>query len=181
MKDILKLGAILFLITAICTGILGAIHEITLPIIEQNSVGAEKAAMQELLPDADTFEEVECTDERVTKLTKATQNGELIGYIANTAPNGYGGAIELLVGLDGEVNVKGIKILSHAETPGFGANAEKPAFKDQFIDRQTPLNLVKTTPGDGDIQALTGATITSTAIVDGVNDVADCVREREGK
>ena len=181
MKDILKLGAVLFLITAVCTGILGAIHEITLPIIEENNAATEKAAMQELLPDADTFEEVTCTDERVTKLTKAVKNGEVVGYIASTAPNGYGGAIELLVGLDTNADVKGIKILSHSETPGFGANAEKPAFKDQFIERHTPLNLVKTAPGEDDIQALTGATITSTAVVDGVNGAAECVREMEGK
>ena len=90
-------------------------------------------------------------------------------------PNGYGGPIKMLIGIDTEGCVKGISLLEHAETPGFGADAEKDSFKNQYVNRQTPLAVSKTEPKDNEIQAITGATITSTAITDAVNMASEYV------
>ena len=176
MKDIIKLGVILFLITGICTGLLGGIYQVTKPIIEENNAKTQMDAMGALLTDAEDFVKVEgVNEENIAEIYVAKQNSNQIGYVAKMTPVGYGGTIELLVAFDYEYIVKGITILSHAETPGFGANAEKPTFKDQFQDKKAPLVVTKMTPGENEIQAITGATITSSAITDAVNVAASYI------
>ena len=77
-----------------------------------------------------------------------------------------------MTGIDAEGAITGVVILSHDETPGLGANAEKPDFLNQFL-QQAPeggLKVIKyQTPGEGQIQAMTGATVTSTAVTNAVN------------
>ena len=77
-----------------------------------------------------------------------------------------------MTGIDAEGAITGVVILSHDETPGLGANAEKPDFLNQFL-QQAPeggLEVIKyQTPGEGQIQAMTGATVTSTAVTHAVN------------
>lgn len=170
MKDILKLGIILFLITGVCTGLLGGIYQITKPIIEENNAKTQMAAMQALLTEADDFVAVEGASEEMVEAVFVAKAGESqVGYVAKMTPIGYGGKIELLVAFDAQCTVQGIKILNHSETPGFGANAEKPAFTEQFKAKKAPLNVTKVTPKDNEIQAITGATITSTAVTESVN------------
>ena len=97
-------------------------------------------------------------------------------YAVEVSPNGFGGAISMMVGItDGKVT--GISIISHAETPGLGAvasaNTDKgTAFRDQF---QGLINGITIGDGENQIDALTGATITSQAIVDGVNAALEYV------
>lgn len=180
MKDSLKLGMILFLITAICTGLLGAVNQITTPIIDRNNITAEQEAMKALLTDATDFTQIEdITDETIKKLFIATSGDSCVGYIVKMEPVGYGGAMAVLIGLNAEKKVEGIQILSHSETPGFGANATKDSFLMQFQDRSVPLEVVKTTPQENEVEAITGATITSKAIVDSVNAAAAFVNEHQ--
>lgn len=177
MKDILRLGIILFLITGICTGLLGGIYQVTKPIIEENNAKTQMAAMQALLTDADDFVAVEgASEELVAAIFVAKAGANQVGYVAKVTPLGYGGTIELLVAFDAQCTVQGIKILSHAETPGFGANAEKPTFTEQFKAKKAPLSVTKVTPDDDEVQAITGATITSTAVAEGVNAAATYIK-----
>ena len=133
-------------------------------------------AMKALLTEADDFIEVEGASEGdVVTMFVAKASGSQMGYVAKVAPNGYGGAIEMLVAFNQEGSVEGIKILSHSETPGFGANAEKPAFSDQFKGKVAPLTVTKVAPAETEIQAITGATITSTAITNAVNAAAEYI------
>ena len=99
------------------------------------------------------------------------------GYAVQVAPNGFGGAISMMVGVSADGKVLGISIISHAETPGLGAvasaNTDKgAAFRDQFVGLIAGITI-----GDGETQidALSGATISSQAIVDGVNAALACV------
>ncbi len=81
-----------------------------------------------------------------------------------------------MVGLSSAGKVTGIKILSHTETPGLGANAPLPKFSDQYKNKpiKEKLEVVKVAPSkDNQIQAITGATITSKAVTLGVNDAVD--------
>ena len=86
-------------------------------------------------------------------------------------PKGYAGLITTVVGINNEGRVMDIKILSHSETPGLGAKAVEPAFAGQFKEKLAPqLSVTKTPPeSDSQIQAISGATITSSAVVNGVN------------
>lgn len=170
MKEAFKYGMILCVITSICVGLLGAVNEVTRPIIEKNEIKAEETAMMQLMADAQTFTAVENVIEpMIEKLFVAKQAEQVVGYVVRVAPQGYGGAIELMVGITSDGTVKGIEILSHAETPGFGANAQKPTFKAQFLEKKPPLTVTKQASAANEIQAITGATITSAAITEGVN------------
>lgn len=180
MNHPLKLGGILFLLTALCVGILGGVNQITKPIIEKNEKLAEEAAMRELITTAESFE-IEIPNEEgvIKKIAIAKQKNQIVGYVLRTEPNGYGGTIKLLIGIDQEGSIKGINILEHSETPGFGANADKQDFKGQFIERKAPLKVSKNTPSQDEIQAITGATITSAAITEAVNEAAAYVNDHK--
>ena len=180
MNHPLKLGGILFLLTALCVGILGGVNQITKPIIEKNEKLAEEAAMRQLITLAQSFEVVPSDEEgNIKKVTLAKQKDEIVGYVLRTEPNGYGGAIKLLIGIDPEGMVKGISILEHSETPGFGANADKDGFKNQFQNKKAPLKLSKSGATEDEIEVITGATITSSAITEAVNQAVEYVKDHQ--
>ena len=182
MRESLKLGGILFLITAICCGLLGFVNNITTPIIAENKKVSEDQAMKVLVEEAKEFVEVkDVKGETIKNLFIATADGKSVGSVAKVAPNGYGGEITVLVGFDLEGHIKGIKILSHSETPGLGANAAQDSFMSQFAQKLPPLAVTKSTPKDNEIVAITGATITSSAIVKGINEAAAYVTEHQGE
>ena len=93
-----------------------------------------------------------------------------LGYAFLTLGKGYGGNINILVGLENETTIKGISIISHSETPGLGARVSGSSFMDEF----TGLNIgdVALTQDGGQIDAITGATISSRAVVDAVKATA---------
>ena len=95
-----------------------------------------------------------------------------MGYVFETESKGYGGTIQVMTGISTEGDVTGVVILSHAATPGLGANAEKENFRDQFKQPapENGLDVVKyQPPAEGQIEAMTGATITSKAVTSAVN------------
>lgn len=178
MSQPVKYALILFLITGVCVGILGAVNQITSPIIAENAKKTEEEAMKRLLSDSESFEEVTNIEDAVVRSVNiAKSGGEVVGYVVKVAPIGYGGEIAMLVGMDTDRTIKGIDILSHGETPGFGANATKPDFKNQYMDKKAPLAVSKSANNGSDIEAITGATITSTAVTDGVNAACQFVSD----
>ena len=85
------------------------------------------------------------------------------------APRGYAGPIELVAGITTEGNLRAIRIMNQSETPGLGSKSILPGFYEQFKDA-TQITVVKRSPAaPGEIQAISGATITSDAIASGVN------------
>ena len=173
MAKILKLAAVLFVITAITGLILGGVYTMTLEPISSAKEKEKMAALAETLPEASNFEEVDCPQDHsiIKEVNKRSVNGETVGYNLTVTPKGYGGLIEMVVGIDDEGKLIDIKILSHTETPGLGAKAADPAFSDQFekknVDR---IVITKSAPtAENEVQAISGATITSSAVADGVN------------
>lgn len=165
MKENLKLGATLLAITAIAGLILAFAHDITRAPIEAKAKADQAAAMKVVL-EAEEFTDLDdITNENITGLFEAKTGGNAAGYVFQVNSSGYGGKIELMVGINGEGAVSGIKILSHTETPGLGSKAEDPTFTAQFkgLPAETELAV------GSDIQAITGATITSKAVTNGVN------------
>ena len=166
MKENLKLGATLLAITAIAGLILAFAHDITKAPIEAKAKADQAAAMKVVL-EAEEFTELtdDITNENVTGVFEAKTGENDAGYVFQVNSSGYGGKIQLMVGINGEGAVSGIKILSHTETPGLGSKAEDPTFTSQFkgLPAETELAV------GSDIQAITGATITSKAVTNGVN------------
>ena len=184
VRYILRLTFTLLLICAVVALALAGVNAITKDRIAENKAAKTKAALQQVLPGMQEVEEIPFTDDTgmVTKVYRANMSlsGDsniAFGYAVEVAPNGFGGAITMMVGVSAEGKVLGISLISHAETPGLGAvsaanNDKGAAFRDQFRDL---INGITIGSGDNQIDALSGATITSQAIVDGVNAALRCV------
>lgn len=180
MREPLKLGAILLIITTLCAGLLGFVNDQTAPIIKRGKEEAQTKAVKQILPEAETVKELEVTDEAKITTAFVTYKGNVYtGSVLKVYPEGYGGSIELLVGVLPEGEIAGIQILSHQETPGLGANMMNEDFKEQFHSKHAPLAVNKINPGEEEIMAITGATITSRAVTDGVNLVAEYVKNHQ--
>ena len=151
---------------AIVTALLAGTNLLTKDkIAEQSALEAEQSR-KVVLSDADSFEEADGY-----YIGKA--NNETVGYVFQTEAKGYGGAVKVMTGISADGQITGVVILEHSETPGLGANAEKASFTDQF--KQTApekgITLVKNkAPSDGEIEAMTGASITSRAVTNAVNE-----------
>ena len=98
-----------------------------------------------------------------------TKDGQDAGYCVEVAPTGFGGGVDTMVGIGVDGTITGISIISaSSETPGLGANSTKPEFQEQFAGQPADGTVAVEKDG-GSIVALTGATITSRAVSEGVN------------
>ena len=203
MADNIKTAVTLFLITLISGILLGSVYEVTKEPIEKANNAALYAAYEELLPGAEDYESdpdavAKANEELPSQnygkveindiVTGVDGSGKALGYVVTSTSNeGYGGAIKITVGYkageDGSLTSTGISFLTLSETAGLGMNAEKPEFKDQFAGKTTdPLTLTKSgNAGASEINAMSGATITSTAVTNAVNAanyaVANCMAQ----
>lgn len=174
MPKIAKLGSILFAITAVTGLILGAVQKLTLgPILAQRTQ-QKNEALAATLPGAKDFAPValEADTGVISEVFAGSDGGATIGYNFTLTPKGFGGLMTLVCGIDSVGRVVDIAILESSETPGLGARASEPAFAGQFHGRLADgdLHVTKTPPENGDqIQAISGATITSRAVTDAVN------------
>lgn len=157
-----QLVVTLFAISAICAVLLGLVNMITAGPIASANVAKTQAAMQAVLP-ADSYNQVEYTGGNA--LVTAIYEAGDAGYVVQVAPSGFGGNLDIMVGVGADGTCTGVSIISHAETSGLGANATKEDFRSQFVGKSN----VAVTKDGGDIAALTGATITSRAVCNGVN------------
>ena len=179
MNSILKLGLNLFVICAVAAGLLAGTNQITAPLIEQRNEQANAEARKLVLESAQDFEEVKDAKTDNSKGVKVSEiyeakdaSGNTVGYTLKVLPSGYGGTIELMVGIDSaNGQVSGINVVSNSETAGLGAKATDPEFSDQYKGKPLEeLSVLKNgTPGDTEIKAISGATITSTAVTNGVD------------
>lgn len=171
---ILRIVGTLFLIAALVAAGLGGVNAITQPRIAEYKAEKMANAMKEVLPDGKDLREVTFTDE--TGMVNAVYACDA-GFVVEVAPAGFGGTISMMVGIDTEGKVKGVSIVSQTETAGLGAVAAATtsagkAFRDQFIGLSGMLAVDK---DGGQVDSITGATITTRAITDGVNAALSCV------
>lgn len=176
----------LMLITLIAGLLLGAVYEITKEPIRKENQKAKEEAYKAVFADADAFEDVKIDEDKVAKVLDekgldATINeamkvldksGQQIGYVLTvTDHEGYGGDIQFAMGVQSDGTLNGISFLSISETAGLGMKAKEDAFRKQFEGKKTD-QIVYTKNGakaDNEIDALSGATITTNAVTNGVN------------
>lgn len=165
-----RLIVVLFSICAICALLLGLVNMITVEPIAKSTQAKTDAAMQAVLP-ADSYEAVDYTggDPIVTSVFKAGD----AGWVVQVAPSGFGGNISMVVGVKADGTVSGVSIIKMSETSGLGANATKENFRAQYVGKSGTLAVTK---DGGEINALTGATITSRAVTKGVNSALEAVK-----
>jgi electron transport complex protein RnfG len=152
-------------LTAICVVsglVLFAVHSLT----EKRIEGVENSKMARLL--SEIFASADFREENGIYLAVSRENGELLGYIARAEGRGYGGTITLLVGVTIDGRVKKVRVLSHSETPGLGARIAEEDFLSQFENRTVDKVLLRREGGE--IDAVSGATISSRGVVNAVRE-----------
>lgn len=173
MKYILRLTLTLLLITAVVAGLLAFVNELTAGRIDELMRQKAEQAMREVLPAQDYTPLDAALPQGVTEAYRAGN----AGYVVRVAPNGFGGAIDLMVGVRADGTVNGVAVIAHSETASLGANCTREEFRAQYAGGAGPFAVGQ---DGGTIEALTGATVTSRAVTDGVNAALDFVREVQG-
>ena len=178
LKKSLHLGGTLFLVTAVTGLVLGLVQWSTADAIRAAQDKERAQALMGVMPDAESFRPLALAsgaDPAVLGIEEGVKGTETVGHCITVSSKGYGGPIDIVVGLTREGSVRAIRILNQSETPGLGAKASEPSFSGQFADRNSlPLAVVKQPAAEpNEIQAISGATITSTAVVTGVNAASE--------
>lgn len=192
-REIIKPALILCVICVFFTGTLAFVNGITKPIIDENDRIAHQESLKNVFADARDFAEGVGSEElkargyvvsnRIVRTYEAMKDGQLLGHVVEVTTRGYGGEIRMLVGIDQSMNITGVVLTKHSETPGLGAKGAEPSFRDQFLGPvpEKTFSVVKTVAdSDNEIQAISGATVTSRAITNGVADAVALVRSMSG-
>jgi electron transport complex protein RnfG len=157
--------------------IIAATYFVTAPVAMRKNEEIKQQAMQSLVKDADSFKAIEGKADWFT----AEKDGKVIAYVVPGESKGFGGAIKLLIAISNEGKVIDFNILAHNETPGLGDNASKDPFRKQFKGKLAQSLIVVKDPANiNNIQAMTGATISSVAVTNGVEHAVEEVLAYKG-
>ncbi|MCR4739279.1 MAG: RnfABCDGE type electron transport complex subunit G [Lachnospiraceae bacterium] len=188
MKENIKAVLTLTIITVIAGTLLGYVYELTKDPIAAQKEASKQAAYKSVFGEAASFEPYEgysesdmrslldqsgFSDEAVTEVLNAKDSsGNILGHVLNIRTmEGYGGEIDISMGVTNEGMLNGMEILSISETAGLGMKADTDEFKDQFKGKTISQFAYSKTGAEKDyeIDALSGATITTNACVNAVN------------
>lgn len=158
MNKIVKLAVFLGLVSAIAGGALAAVNDLTAPIIDEKKAAASQGALLEIFPDA-KFSEVEFTDE--TGIIQSVYRAENKGYVFEMKNAGYntGTPLEFMLGIDDDGNYVGYKVTVNEETNGLGSRVSDDEFKSGVVGKTI----------NDEIDVLSGATLSSRAVISGIN------------
>lgn len=164
MKYYLKLGLNLMMVCAVAAAGLSITYSLTKNAIEKNKKLRQEQAYKAVMPQAKNFKPLGITkkigDVEIKDVSNALSGKSKVGVVALIQTRGYGGSIQLAVGIDTRGKVTGINVISHNETPGLGNKIQEPSWQKQFLGKNSSDQLeVK-----NDIKSISGATISSKAV-----------------
>jgi electron transport complex protein RnfG len=176
MKKLLNMIIALTVIGLISGGVLAYVYQLTLPKIEQKRTEETNAAIYKVLPETKSYEKVANAD--LTYYKCFDNRKRMIGTAILCKGNGYQGAIKMMVGVNADFSrFTGMIVLEQVETPGLGAKISEAKFQNQFKNLATkqPIEYVKGAEPtkENEIQAITGATISSAAVVNIINKTVE--------
>jgi electron transport complex protein RnfG len=167
MKEAFRYSIILGLICFLASAILTVVNALTAPqIVSQKQEGVQ-AALREVCPGASYFE-ADSQEGEVGYYRAYNKDKSLVGFALKAEAKGYSSLIEALVGLDASLHISAIKVLSQNETPGLGSRIAEPAFQSQFKGKDSSSL--------SNAEAITGATISSKAVIDAVASAIDALK-----
>ena len=170
MREMARYGFILALICVVAAGLLAIVNTLTGPKILAASAAEEKAALGEVMPLAAKFSAVKSAGDKEILYYKAVDDqNKLMGFVFKAGGKGYSSVIETLVGIFPDGKISAIKVISLNETPGLGMQVSENKFTGQFKN-QDSLSLA-------DVSAITGASISSRAVMDSVIKKAQEIKE----
>jgi electron transport complex protein RnfG len=181
MRDMIKPTLSLFVICFVTAFCLAFVNNLTRGPIEKRAQMDAEEQRRQVLSQAESFEKLEgleAQDESgIIKEVYAGYIGdELAGYVFSAAPKGFGGEIAVTVGVDANNTISGVKIGDNEETPGLGSKTADEKFTKQYTgkDVNTEIKIVKRpVSSDDEIQAVSGATISSRAVTGAVQASAE--------
>lgn len=155
---------IIGVLTAICGVValmLSTVNMMTKDVIEENTKAETAAAVAKIFPELTKTEQFGTTEDGDVLL--AIAGDRIVGYCVSTSSQGYGGEISMMVGIGCDMTVKGVRIISMSETAGLGSKTKNDSFLDLFKGSSGPFEV------GNNVDAISGATISSKAVTDGVN------------
>ncbi|MCB5246681.1 MAG: FMN-binding protein [Candidatus Cloacimonetes bacterium] len=167
MKMFIRLGFILLAVSAIATALLAYVNSITEPKIKELRIKEAEAARSYLIPDA-AFTGLTIIGEDSLYVAKDKETGQIKGYTFTAAKSGYSSVVKTMAAIDPDFKLLKIKVTEQAETPGLGANCTQNDFAACFENLNAGQLLVD--KDGGSIRSLTGATITSRAIANSLQE-----------
>jgi electron transport complex protein RnfG len=184
MKEMLKVTLGLVVIFIAAGLILGLTYKTTSPVKYVAEEKEKQEALRLMAPEADAGGIKEAgkwtSHEKTYDYYEGKAGDKLVAYVASTAGKGYSSYVLMLISVDPSLKIKDIKILHHGETPGLGDQVEEPSFLGQFKGKSLQqIVLVKGETKDN-IQAISGATISSRAVTNGVKDAVQMLVDKYG-
>ncbi len=173
----------LTIICAVVSLLLGFTYTVTSPIIEEANIKAANEARMTVLPNSSEFKKVEFEYDGLIEIYEETGGG---GYTVTATASGYGGAVDVMVGLNRDGDITGIKVLNHKETQGIGT---KVVAGEKYLSQYTEVNVfaddevdanTSATPTLSSVDAVTGATVTSNAVAKAVSIAVDVYKQVRG-
>jgi electron transport complex protein RnfG len=179
MKKVIRMILTLSIIGIFSGGVLSKINDWAVPYIEANKKAATEKAISLVQPEGKNYERIKEAPFEAYKVFDEQNN--LIGYSLVYEGNGFQGKIRLMAGVSVDLNkITALEILEQVETPGLGTKVTKEPFTSQFNNLITTpqIDWVKGVKPDkpNEIQAITGATISSKAVVAIINSGIDQLR-----
>lgn len=193
MKNYLKTGLILFVIAAISAGLLAVVNSYTSEVIAQAEFEKSVEAYQEIYGDqADEFEPLDEAKKAaivekykdIQDIFVAKKGGEIVGYGINHTTNGYGGAMTNAIGLLNDGTIAGFRNIQNAETPGIGSQITESTYFEQFGGKSFKNGEMKGSKepaAEDEIPFISGATVSSTAVLNGINSILPAYEEISAK
>lgn len=169
----------LLVICVVCAFLLGICSEITKEPISAQTLKTQQDAMSAVLPNC-TFEEIKDAplSDSVKAVHKAKDgSGNPAGFVVSCQVSSFGGALDMMVGVDKDGNITGLRVLKHSDTPGLGAKSTEPEFYEQFKGMNGSLAVDK---DGGKVKSITSATITSRAVTLGASDALKWISDNGG-
>ena len=189
LKEIITLSVTLFLICSLAAVVLGFANSITETKIDENNKAALEKSLKVTMPEASDFQkmfedgvvpdaEVFSDVGKNTDVYEAKDSdGNVVGWCVTTVVNGYKPGISLVIGINKDLTVSAIDIPpSHSETPGLGGNITTDWFKARFAGKSSVVIVKRPASADNEVQAITGATMSSRAVAEGVNKSLEIVK-----
>ncbi len=171
-KEILRIGGVLCIICAVIALILSFVNMVTLEKIAQNEEMEKRSAIVALFgSESIEYYAIDGAPESVDAVYKVSEGKNDLGYCVSVSPAGFGGDINMMVGIDSAGAVLGVRVVSHSETPGLGNRVENDSFLSQFVGKSGLIDPTK------NIDIISGSTVSSKAVTAGVNAATAALAE----
>lgn len=180
MKEITKITLSLVVIFVVAGLIMASVFAKTAPIMAAAQKREKEEALKRLMPEAESIREAGKWEPfgKHAEYYEGTKGSDRVGYVASTFGKGYSSYISILVAVDPAMKVRKISILSHGETPGLGDEIELDYFKKRFEGKSIEQLEVVKVEGTDKVQAISGATISSRAVTNGVREAVKLLKEK---